>query len=257
MNKIKNFLLKSGLIIIFIVVSFACSFSPNSSDVDVTVQALQITQQAIDLQLTSVASSNARSPDNTNEQAGNLQKPTEEPKILLGEEYRSEEGGFSFRRIQNYSVESLPGGYTTMLAPNADPFFGPSIELSTEEYDLEGNVDEPFEFLKQLYSEGNQINFFNEREITINGKTGKAVDLSGVINNEEIGGRIVVLKVSSTMDFEMVGGALSEQWNDLSPLFDSVLASVTFFGPEGNEPLCGNGVCGDFENPGNCPQDCK
>ncbi len=23
-----------------------------------------------------------------------------------------------------------------------------------------------------------------------------------------------------------------------------------------DEPLCGNGVCGDFENPGNCPQDC-
>ena len=28
-------------------------------------------------------------------------------------------------------------------------------------------------------------------------------------------------------------------------------------GDNGNvEPLCGNGVCGEFENPGNCPQDC-
>ncbi len=23
-----------------------------------------------------------------------------------------------------------------------------------------------------------------------------------------------------------------------------------------NEPLCGNGICGDYENPGNCPEDC-
>jgi len=255
----KNFLFISGLLItIFILVSFACSFSPNTSDVDVTVQALQVTQQAIDRQLTSVATGTTNTTDNINVQTENLPTPTKEPEISLGEEYRSEEGGFSFQRIQNYTVESLPDGYTTMVAPNADPFYGPVIELSTDEdYDLEGNVDEPFEFLKQLYSEGNQIDFINEREITVNGKAGKAVDISGKINNEEIGGRIVVLKVSSTKDFEMIGGALSDQWGDLSPVFDAVLASVTFFDTEGNEPLCGNGICGDFENPGNCPQDCK
>ncbi len=253
----KNYLFKAGfLTVIFIVVSFACSFSPGTADVDATTQALQATQQAIDIQLTSVASGVTESPNNTVGQAGSLPTPTKEPEISLGEEYRSEDGGFSFRSIQNYSVEILTGGYTTIMAPNADPFFGPVIELSTEEYDLEGNVDEPFEFLKQIYSEGNQINFVNEREITVNGKTGKAVDMSGIVNDKEIGGRIVVLMVSSTRDFEMVGGATSDQWNDLSPLFDAVLASVAFFDVEDNEPLCGNGVCGDFENSGNCPQDC-
>jgi hypothetical protein len=31
--------------------------------------------------------------------------------------------------------------------------------------------------------------------------------------------------------------------------------TITIFNTN-NEPLCGNGICGNYENPGNCPQDC-
>lgn len=44
---------------------------------------------------------------------------------------------------------------------------------------------------------------------------------------------------------------LYEEYNVSFPPNDT----VTLFNVN-NEPLCGNGVCGDFENPGNCPQDC-
>lgn len=44
---------------------------------------------------------------------------------------------------------------------------------------------------------------------------------------------------------------LHEEYNVEFPLYDqfNLFNSV-------DEPLCGNGVCGDFENPGNCPEDC-
>ena len=257
MGKNKKNLFKSGfLTLIFILVGFSCSFYPNTSDVDGTVQVLQITQQAIDLQLTQVASNDADITDNTSVQTEIATAPTRKAEISLGEEYRSEEGGFAFRRIPNYSVESLPGGYTTMLAPNADPFFGPVIEFNTENYDFSSTVEQSFEELKQLYSEGNTISFVNKREITVDGKSGIVADFSGAVENEEIVGRLVVVKISSTKEFEMIGGAPREKWIDLDNLFDSVLSTVTFFNTKENDPLCGNGICGDFENPGNCPQDC-
>lgn len=44
---------------------------------------------------------------------------------------------------------------------------------------------------------------------------------------------------------------LYEEYNLNVPAVDT----VTIFNTN-NEPLCGNGICGDYENPGNCPQDC-
>ncbi len=44
---------------------------------------------------------------------------------------------------------------------------------------------------------------------------------------------------------------LYEEYNLNLPTVDT----VTIYNVN-NEPLCGNGVCGDYENPGNCPEDC-
>jgi hypothetical protein len=179
------------------------------------------------------------------------------PPTSLGQEHRNEDGGFAFRTIPTYSVESYSGGSSYMEAPNADPDFGPMIVLEVQIADAGSTTDQDFEELKRELAEGTQLQYTNNREVTVGGLRGLATDLSGSADGEAIGGRIVLVKVKPTRIFIMLGAAPSAQWGELDPRFEAVLATITFFDIKEDEPLCGNGICGDFENPGNCPQDCS
>jgi hypothetical protein len=50
---------------------------------------------------------------------------------------------------------------------------------------------------------------------------------------------------------------LAEHYSVEIPTYTSWTLTRDSSTADDREPLCGNGVCGDFENPGNCPQDCQ
>jgi hypothetical protein len=150
--------------------------------------------------------------------------------VTLGEEYRSEEGGFAFLTIPDYVVEGEPG-FIGMNAPDADPDIGPSIMFM-------GYTGEDGATSEQMLAEWRQdmeadFGMTDERKVTVDSVTGLAVDISGTDDNgRAVAGRLVVVAVPPAQQFVMLGAAPGERWDDeLAPLFDAVVTSVTFFEP--------------------------
>lgn len=148
----------------------------------------------------------------------------------LGEELRSEMGGFAFQTIPGYTVEEF-FGFTSMEAPDADPDTGPTIMLI-------GAVVEESSTSEQLYDEfvsdleaGVEVS--EPREVIVGGVPGLAVDVSGTEGGQDFAARIVLVAVSPTQNFTMFGMAPPERWDgELAPLFDAVLDSISFFEPD-------------------------
>ena len=66
----------------------------------------------------------------------------EAPSELLGEEYRSVEGGYAFYRVPDYSLEEFYG-LVNMQAPDADKDSGPQLVMI-------GGLNEETKTLEQL-----------------------------------------------------------------------------------------------------------
>jgi hypothetical protein len=152
------------------------------------------------------------------------------PDTALGDELRSEMGGFACQTIPGYTVEEA-FGFASMEAPDADPDLGPSVMLM-------GSTEEESATLQDLYDGfvgdiDSDIDVSEPREITVGGVPGLEADISGDSEGEEVVGRIVIVAVNSTQQFIMFGAAPSDRWDDeLAPQFDAVVASVTFFEPD-------------------------
>ncbi|MBL7163191.1 MAG: hypothetical protein ISS57_11340 [Anaerolineales bacterium] len=144
--------------------------------------------------------------------------------VPLGEEYRSEEGGYSFSTIPGYSVEEF-FGLASMEAPDADPDYGPAILLIGGLNEEEKTLDQLFdEFSQETAADENaQLQYTNKRTITIGGVDGFIADLEGTVDGQPVAGRIAVALPSPTQQFTMFGYTPGDQWEDFSPYFDAVL----------------------------------
>jgi hypothetical protein len=156
-------------------------------------------------------------------------EPTAASAVVLGEEQRSDMGGFAFQPIPGYEVEES-FGIVGMDAPDGDPDIGPAVMILS--YAAEETMTEE-QLLDDLMQDATNLQISNQREVTIGGITGMAVDLSGTDDDgREIAGRIVVALPAPTQPFTMVGVAPPERWDgELEPLFEAVLASISFFEP--------------------------
>jgi hypothetical protein len=147
----------------------------------------------------------------------------------LGEEVRSEAGGFAFRPIPGYKVDDT-FGYVTMNPPEAETSNEPIFLLV-------GGDTEPDTTLDTLYEEfitgfGEGAEYTNKRDISVGGEKGLATDVSVNSAGVEIKGRVVVVLVNSSQHFTMVGSAPKEDWdNEFSKLFDDITTSISFFDP--------------------------
>jgi len=117
-----------------------------------------------------------------------------------------------------------------MDAPDGDPDIGPAVMLlsyATEETTTEEGL------LDDLMQDAVTFQISNQREVTIGDVTGLVVDFDGTDDDgREIAGRIVVALPAPTQPFTMVGVAPPERWDgELEPLFEAVLASISFFEP--------------------------
>ena len=142
---------------------------------------------------------------------------------------RSEMGGFACQPIPDYTVEEA-FGFASMEAPDADPDLGPSVLLIGSAGEEDSTVEALYNDFVDTLEEG--IELSEPREITVDGAPGLVAEISGDSAGEAMAGRIVFVSVTPTHRFLMFGAASTERWeSELSPLFDAVVDSLTFFEP--------------------------
>lgn len=165
------------------------------------------------------------------QQEKDTQDPTPDTEALppeRGAEVSSEMGGFFFISVPGWIVEEEIG-IAAVTSPTADEDVGPSFMLvgGTNSFGYASND----ELLQDFTQTEDDVEFSNQRQITIAGVPGVAVDIKGVYEDTEVAGRIVVAMVSAEQYFQMIGFAPSNQWEQVGPYFDELLQSVQFFEP--------------------------
>jgi hypothetical protein len=163
-----------------------------------------------------------------------------EPDTELGEEIRSEDGGYSFNTIPGYTTEES-FGMASMEAPDADPDLGPALMLMGSLGAESATPEELFaEFTSDLEA---GIELSPPRKIDVDGQPGVIADVSGSEGDTEMVGRIVAVAATPNHHFMVIAVAPADRWDEFGPLFDAVLASVRFFPPAGaEEPPMGEGT---------------
>jgi len=147
------------------------------------------------------------------------------PDLSLGEENRCEACGFSFRAIPGYSLK-VEQTTVTMLAEGADPDVGPVVML------IGGPAQTgmtPELLLETLKSGEAQLS--EPTEILVGGMKGVTAFVTGVQNQVEMAGQVVII-ITPTQQFVAIGGSPKEQWQrEGSARYSAVLSAITFFTP--------------------------
>lgn len=152
---------------------------------------------------------------------------TPTPAVPLGEEYRSEEGGFAFSQAPGWTVEEF-FGLVNMAAPGADPDIGPSILLVGGANETNTTLDASW---ATFLADAEDITVSNEQSLNIAGLTGRVADLAGTDESgREVQGRIFV-GVSTSNTLTLFLSTPAGQFEENAALFDAVLGSVSVFEP--------------------------
>ncbi len=160
-------------------------------------------------------------------------EPTAAPAAELGAEQRSEEGGFSFKPVADFTVTGDGGVYMLMPA-NADPEQGPIFMIAGGPMT---GVTDPAELLKAVIDESSQdpnadVSFTAAQPSKIGGIDGLSADLSGSMSGKDMAGRVVVgINPDTEQGITIYGLAPAAMWAELSPTFDAVQGSITLFEP--------------------------
>ncbi|MHC1785250.1 MAG: hypothetical protein AB9891_21310 [Anaerolineaceae bacterium] len=147
---------------------------------------------------------------------------------ILGEEYRSEVGGFSIKKISGYDFNDVIG-IVNMTAPGADPDAGPGIMAVGGISDSELSNEE---LLDKMKKQSSGLEVSKPEKAKIGGENGLAAEINGSYNGQQVKGRLVLVMVTSTRQFTVIGIAPEEKWKDLEPYFEAVVESVEFFEPK-------------------------
>ncbi len=158
---------------------------------------------------------------------------TEEVKtsaVQLGSEFRSSEGGYAFNVVPGYTLEEF-AGIVSLFAPGADPVTGPQLTLIGGINDERMTADQLLDqFTGELEEEGEVS---NQDTIIVDGIPGIAVDFEATVEGMQALGRAAFFAVTPNQVFSAVGISPPNQMTDeFELIFDALLASVTFFGPE-------------------------
>jgi hypothetical protein len=148
----------------------------------------------------------------------------------LGDEYRSDEGGFSFKRIPEYSVEAY-SGFVFMGAPDADPDDGPFVVFMGEIQKKDMTLDALF--ASASYDFDDTVEITNQRDMKIAGYPARSVEVSGHGDSgSPMQGRMVVILVSPRQTLTSFATAPDPRWDgELEQAYDAVINSLQFFEP--------------------------
>ena len=239
-------------VITFLVISLSISgcITITTGPSDSQVVPADQTQSAIEQQLTQIAVS---SVEDANAGTGNTSGA-----YILGQKFTSSEGGFSFTGIEGFQVEILEGGYTVVSPEGASMNYGPLIGIDSDSIQQEDSMEEAFENVMENLAESPSMTFYEVEYAQVDGWDGLSADFTFSENNQSAAGNLVYARAGSEVEILVVGVTPADQWEQFAPIFREVVDSITLMDVPAfeSEPLCGNGICGDFENSGNCPQDC-
>lgn len=151
----------------------------------------------------------------------------------LGEEYRSENGGFSIRKAKDYDFRDVIG-IVNMIAPGGNDKVGPGI-LVMGGLTIKGTTNDSL--IEKVGEESGTITTSNKKAVKVSGIDGISADLSGTYENQKVKGKIVVAMVTDEQQFTMMGFSPEDKWKDVSPVYDAVLGTVKFFEPKPAEDI--------------------
>ncbi|PKO00886.1 MAG: hypothetical protein CVU42_01875 [Chloroflexi bacterium HGW-Chloroflexi-4] len=154
--------------------------------------------------------------------ACSLGKKTPSP---LGEEYRSEIGGFTISKINGYNFEDAIG-IVNMTAPDGSIETGPGVMVMGGIMEQELTNEDLLETMK---TQATTIEVGKAKKTKVDGVNGLLADLSGEYNGVEIKGKIFVAMFTPKQEFIMMALSPEENWKELEPIYDELLDSVTFF----------------------------
>ncbi len=149
---------------------------------------------------------------------------------ILGEEFRSEVGGFSIRKVKGYGFNDV-FGIIAMNAPDANQEVGPGLTIFGGI--TEGEVEYTNEtMLEKFKTESTAIEVGGSKKIKVNNIPGLLVDIGGKYDDQPIKGQLVIVMVNPTQQFNILAIAPEPRWDELKPKFDAVLRSAEFFEPD-------------------------
>ncbi len=144
---------------------------------------------------------------------------------LLGEEYQSDIGGFTIKKINGYNFDDSIG-IVNMTAPEGSIETGPGVMV------LGGIMEQELtneDLLETMKAQASTIEIGKAKKSKVDDVNGLLADLSGEYNGVEIKGKIFVAMVSPKQEFIMMALSPKENWKELEPIYDELLESVTFF----------------------------
>lgn len=210
----KNIYKLFAILCVMAIATLACSFgSKKSTEVSESNEPAQ--------EESDTKSSSEANPDDSN---NNNAKDD----ALLGEEYRSEGGGFSIRKVKGYDFKDV-FGIVAINAMDANPEVGPGLTI------LGGIADGEYsneEMMDKIRAESDAIKIGEAKKIKVNGIIGLMADVGGRYDDQPIKGQVVVVMVTPTQQFNLIALAPESRWKELEPLFDAVLRSAEFFEPD-------------------------
>ena len=151
---------------------------------------------------------------------------------VLGEAYRSEEGGFVIQKALNYNFEDTIG-IVNMTAPDGTPDSGPGIMAFGGIMDREYTNEE---LLETMRTQSGGLEVGKSKGKKVSGVDGLLAEISGDNNGTAVKGRVFVAMVSPMQEFVLMGLAPEERWKELEPIYEEVLASVSFFEAKPYDP---------------------
>jgi hypothetical protein len=147
---------------------------------------------------------------------------------LLGEEYRSDYGGFTIKKVKGYDFQDNIG-IVEMTSPDGTTETGPGIMVMGGIMEQELTNEDLLESMK---SQASTIEIGRTQKTKVDGVSGLIADLSGDYNGTMIKGKIFMAMFSPKQEFVLMALAPEDQWKDLEPIFNDLLDSVTFFEAE-------------------------
>lgn len=143
---------------------------------------------------------------------------------VLGETFRSEEGGYIINKVVDYEFEES-FGMVVMLAPDGHPETGPMIMAHGAVTGINKSAQD---LLDEIQGQSPEIQFEPAKRHVVDGMEGLLADLSGEYGGERIKGRLFVVPPYPQQEFFMTAFAPEGRWPTLAVIFDRVLKSVEF-----------------------------
>jgi len=151
------------------------------------------------------------------------------PDVPMGEEHRSEVGGYTFRMVPDYTLEEMEG-YTSLVAPDGDAQNGPAMILL-------GGIRGESLTLDQLYDDqinnmGANYDVTKTQDVIVGGAPGRSLDITGKNGDVDVVGRITIVLVNPHQMFLIGVMSPVDRWEESLDIFEALQASITFFEPK-------------------------